>query len=56
MSSEENFMKELKVEIRAMLRLLRPRGLGETMDLAQMIEDKTISERSHRSTSSGSPH
>lgn len=26
------------------------------MDLAQMIEDKTISERSHRSTSSGSPH
>ncbi|KAH9680265.1 kinesin-like protein KIN-7O [Citrus sinensis] len=37
---EGNFMKGLKSEIRAALRLLRPRGLGESMELAQMIADK----------------
>ena len=33
-------MKGLKSEIQALLRLLRPRGLGESIELAQMIEDK----------------
>ena len=41
---EENFMKGLKLEIRVSLRLLRPRGLGESMELAQMIEDKNTVE------------
>ena len=31
---EGNFMKGLKPKIRAALRLLRPRGLGESMELA----------------------
>ena len=39
---EGNFMKGLKLKIRAALRLLRPRGLGESMELAQMIVDKNI--------------
>ena len=37
---ERNFMKVLKPEIQASLRLLRLRGLGESIKLAQMIEDK----------------
>ena len=37
---EGNFMKGPKPEIRAALRLLRPRGLGESMELAQRIADK----------------
>ena len=48
---EGNFMKGLKPEIRASLRLLRPRGLGELMELAQMIEDKNTVERVNRSNS-----
>ena len=48
---EGNFMKGLKPEIRASLRLLRPRGLGETMELAQMIEDKNTAEQVNRSNS-----
>uniref|UniRef100_A0A1S8ADV7 Aminoacyl-tRNA ligase n=1 Tax=Citrus limon TaxID=2708 RepID=A0A1S8ADV7_CITLI len=47
---EGNFMKGLKLEIRASLRLLRPRGLGESMELAQMIEDKNTIERINRSS------
>ena len=39
---EDNFIKGLKPKIRAALCLLRPRGLGVTMELAQMIEDKNI--------------
>ena len=34
------FVSGLKVEIRRELRLLRPVGLGQAMDLAQLIEDK----------------
>lgn len=41
---EGNFIKGLKPEIRAVLCLLRSRGLGETMELAQMIEDKNVVE------------
>ena len=37
---EGNFMKGLKPEIRVVLRLIKPRGIGETMELAQMIVDK----------------
>ena len=48
---EGNFMKGLKLEIRASLRLLRPRGLGESMELAQMIEDKNTIEQINRSSS-----
>ena len=48
---EGNFMKGLKLEIRASLHLLRPRGLGESMELAQMIEDKNTIERINRSSS-----
>ena len=40
---ERNFMKRLKPEIRASLRLLRLRGLGESMELAQVIADKNTS-------------
>ncbi|KAH9780796.1 putative D-cysteine desulfhydrase 1 [Citrus sinensis] len=43
---EGNFMKGLKPEIRASLHLIRPRGLGESMELAQMIEDKNTAELS----------
>ncbi|XP_024027885.1 uncharacterized protein LOC112093511 [Morus notabilis] len=50
---EGNFMKGLKPEIRAALRLLRPRGLGETMELAQMIEDKNTTARVNRSNTVG---
>ncbi|KAK9188260.1 hypothetical protein WN944_019661 [Citrus x changshan-huyou] len=45
---EGNFMKGLKPEIRASLRLLRPRGLGESMELAQMVEDENTVEWVHR--------
>ncbi|KAK9188269.1 hypothetical protein WN944_019670 [Citrus x changshan-huyou] len=48
---EGNFMKGLKPEIRASLRLLRPRGLGESMELAQLVEDKNTVERVNRSNS-----
>ena len=34
------FVSGLKAEIRRELRLLRPVGLGQAMDLAQLIEDK----------------
>ena len=33
--------------------MLRPRGLGELMELAQMIENKNIAERVNRSSSVG---
>ena len=46
-----NFMKGLKSEIQATLRLLRPRRLGETMELAQMIEDKNTAKRINKSNS-----
>ena len=48
---EGNFMKGLKPEIRTLLCLLRPRGLGETMELAQMIEDENTAKRVNRSNS-----
>ncbi|KAH9724928.1 Plastid division protein CDP1 [Citrus sinensis] len=48
---EGNFMKGLKPEIRASLRLLRPRGLGGSMELSQMIEDKNIVEWVNKSNS-----
>lgn len=35
---ESNFIKGLKLEVRSKLQLLRPKGLGEIMDLAQMVE------------------
>ena len=44
-------MKRLKPEIRALLRWLRPRGVGELMELAQMIEDKNTIEWVNRSSS-----
>ena len=47
---EGNFMKGPKPEIRAALRLLRPRGLGESTELAQMIENKNTTERVNRSS------
>lgn len=37
---EGNFKKGLKPKIQAALHLLRPRGLGKKMELAQMIKDK----------------
>ena len=48
---EGNFMKGMKPKIRAALRLLRPRGLGETMELAQMIEDKNTAKQINKSNS-----
>ena len=50
---EGNFMKGLKPKIRAELRLLRPKGLGETMELAQMIEDKNTAKQINKSNSVG---
>ena len=50
---EGNFMKGLKSKIRAALSLLRPRGLGETMELAQMIEDKNTAKQINKSNSVG---
>ena len=50
---EGNFMKALKSEIRAALRLLRPKGLGETMELAQIIEDKNTTKQISKSNSVG---
>ncbi|KAH9706820.1 V-type proton ATPase subunit H [Citrus sinensis] len=44
-------MKGLKPEIRALLRLIRPRGLGESMQLAQMAKDKNTVEHVNRSNS-----
>lgn len=46
---EGNFIKGLKPKIQAALRLLRPRGLGETMELAQMIEDKNTTKQINKS-------
>ena len=48
-----NFIKGLKPEIRASLRLLRPRELGKSMELTQMIEDKNTIERVNMSSSIG---
>ena len=48
---EGNFMKGLKPEVRTLLCLLRPRGLGETIELTQMIEDENTTERVNRSNS-----
>lgn len=39
-------MKGLKPKIQTTLRLLKQRMLGETMELAQMIENKNVVERS----------
>ena len=44
-------MKGLKPEIRALLCLRRPRGLGESMELAQMAKDKNTVEHVNRSNS-----
>ncbi|KAH0433646.1 hypothetical protein IEQ34_026990 [Dendrobium chrysotoxum] len=37
---EGNFMKGLTPEIRAAVRVMRPRDLGEAMELAQLVEDQ----------------
>ncbi|PKU65444.1 hypothetical protein MA16_Dca013589 [Dendrobium catenatum] len=43
----------LKLDIRAAVRVLRPRGLWEAINLAQLVEDKNYLERSSDSSSSG---
>ena len=37
---ESTFVKGLKPEVKAKLRLMRPSGLGQIMELAQLIEDR----------------
>ncbi|XP_020705860.1 uncharacterized protein LOC110116562 [Dendrobium catenatum] len=50
---EGNFMKGLKPEIRAAVRVMRPHDLGEAMELAQLVEDQRYLEKGARSSSSG---
>ena len=45
---KSNFMKGLKPEIRATVRTLEPRGIVDTMKLAQMVEDKKRTEQSDK--------
>lgn len=37
---ESTFIKGLKPEVKAELRVMRPSGLGQIMELAQLIEDR----------------
>ncbi|KAI0503975.1 hypothetical protein KFK09_014922 [Dendrobium nobile] len=53
---EENFMKGLKPEIRVVVRLLRPRGLEEAMELAKMVEDNNSLERNNKGSSLGASY
>ena len=41
-------MKGLRLEIKAELRLMRPEGLGQIMQLAQLIEDRNKVKRGGR--------
>ncbi|XP_020693720.1 uncharacterized protein LOC110107714 [Dendrobium catenatum] len=50
---EGNFMKGMKVEIRAAVKVLMPRDLGEAMKLAQLVENQRNLERGARSSSTG---
>ncbi|XP_020696182.1 uncharacterized protein LOC110109454 [Dendrobium catenatum] len=50
---EGNFMKGLKTEIRAAVKVLLPRDLGETMKLAQLVENQKNLEKRARNSSSG---
>lgn len=50
---ESNFLKVLKPNIRAAIRPLRPRGLSETMELAQLVEDKEKVEHFHKLVAGG---
>lgn len=53
---EINFSKGLKQEVRFELRLLCLRGLGEIMDLAQMIEEKNESLKQRKRDVGGSSY
>ncbi|XP_020704066.2 uncharacterized protein LOC110115235 [Dendrobium catenatum] len=50
---EGNFMKGLKAEIRAAVWMMRPRDLGEAMELAQLVEDQKHLEKEIRGSNSG---
>ncbi|PKU66612.1 hypothetical protein MA16_Dca022368 [Dendrobium catenatum] len=50
---EGNFMKGLKPDMRASVLILRVQGLGEAIELAQLVEDKNSLERSGHSSSLG---
>ncbi|KAI0519065.1 hypothetical protein KFK09_006505 [Dendrobium nobile] len=49
---EGNFMKGLKAEVRAAVKVLMPRDLGEAMKLAQLVENQKNLEKGARSSSS----
>ncbi|KAI0520439.1 hypothetical protein KFK09_007914 [Dendrobium nobile] len=50
---EGNFMKGLKAEIRATIKMLMPRDLGEAMKLSQLVEHQKNLEKGARSSSTG---
>ncbi|KAI0493558.1 hypothetical protein KFK09_023677 [Dendrobium nobile] len=50
---EGNFMKGLKAEIRAAVKVLMPSDLEEAMKLAQLVENQNNLEKGARSSSSG---
>ncbi|KAI0523023.1 hypothetical protein KFK09_005413 [Dendrobium nobile] len=50
---EENFMKGLKLKIRAAMKVMRPRDLGEAMELTQLVENQRNQVRGTRSKNSG---
>ncbi|PKU63299.1 hypothetical protein MA16_Dca014765 [Dendrobium catenatum] len=50
---EGNFMKGLKAEIRASVKVLMPRDLGEAMKLTQLVENQKNLEKGARNSSSG---
>ncbi|KAI0510388.1 hypothetical protein KFK09_010989 [Dendrobium nobile] len=50
---EGNFMKGLKPKVRAAIRVMRHRDLGEFMELAQLLEDQRHLEKGVGGSSSG---
>lgn len=46
-----NFIKGLKSELRAAMRVARHRDLGESMELAQLIEHKNSLQKSSKGVS-----